>query len=259
MRAGERRRQFRFRALDGELELALAECGDAGESTPRQVSRVLATALELLGGERASLEAVEELCIADRQFLMQQLDRLLGNEETWLTTRCFQCEEPFDFPLRWSALPVKEAGAGFPRGTVETGQGRVEVRVPNGADQTALVDLAREPEAERALLARCLLAGETHVDPARLTREELARIEQELERLSPAVVTRVQAGCPACGLPQEVEVNPYRCLSRASAVMEEVHVLASAYHWSEREILALPLRRRRKYLRLVERDGHLAG
>jgi hypothetical protein len=259
LREGELRRGFRFRELDGEMELALAESDEAGEALPRRVSRVLAAALEHVGGERASVEVVEELCVADRQFLMQRLDRLLGNEATWLTTRCARCQEPFDFPLRWSELPVKEAGAGFPRGAVETGQGRVGVRVPNGGDQVAQVSMAREPEGVRALLVRCLLAGDAPVDPARLTREELVRIEEEMERLSPAVVTCVQASCPACGALGEVEVNPYRCLSRASAVMEEVHILASAYHWSEREILALPLRRRRKYLRLVERDECLAS
>ena len=39
----------------------------------------------------------------------------------------------------------------------------------------------------------------------------------------------------------------------ATRTMHEVHVLASAYGWSEREILDLPPWRRRRYLELVER------
>lgn len=259
VREGELRRGFHFRELDGGLELVMAESHEAGDPLPRRVSRVLAAALEHVGGERASVEVVEELCVADRQFLMQQLDRRLGSDALWLTSRCAQCQEPFDLALRWSAFPVREAGAGFPQGVVETRQGVVRVRVPNGGDQAALVSVARGPEGARALLARCVLAGDAPVDLARLSQEELALLEAELERLSPAVVTRVQAVCPACGASGAVEVNPYRCLARASGVMEEVHVLASAYHWSEREILALPLSRRRKYLRLVERDEGLAS
>lgn len=34
---------------------------------------------------------------------------------------------------------------------------------------------------------------------------------------------------------------------------EEVHVIALHYHWPEREILALPVSRRRRYLALLAR------
>jgi hypothetical protein len=36
--------------------------------------------------------------------------------------------------------------------------------------------------------------------------------------------------------------------------MEEVHVLARYYHWSEREILDLASSKRQRYLALVARD-----
>lgn len=42
--------------------------------------------------------------------------------------------------------------------------------------------------------------------------------------------------------------------SRASRLLREVHALARAYHWSERELLALPLPRRTAYLQLLAED-----
>ncbi|HWM92974.1 MAG TPA: hypothetical protein VN493_19580 [Thermoanaerobaculia bacterium] len=37
-------------------------------------------------------------------------------------------------------------------------------------------------------------------------------------------------------------------------LLREVHELALRYHWSERQILGLALRRRRAYLQLMEED-----
>jgi hypothetical protein len=37
-------------------------------------------------------------------------------------------------------------------------------------------------------------------------------------------------------------------------MLEDVHRLATRYHWSEEAILRLPLRRRGAYLRLIDRD-----
>jgi hypothetical protein len=38
-----------------------------------------------------------------------------------------------------------------------------------------------------------------------------------------------------------------------------VHVLASTYHWSERQILGLPRSRRRLYLDLIDRSRGVHG
>jgi hypothetical protein len=41
---------------------------------------------------------------------------------------------------------------------------------------------------------------------------------------------------------------------RAPHLFREVHILARAYHWSERDLLGLSLPRRRRYLMLLEED-----
>lgn len=260
LRGGTPRRRFRFREPDGALELGIAELAGRDEPLPRRVSRVLASALEHVGGEPMSLALAAELCVADRQFLMRELERLLGLEQPWRTVVCGACGERFDFELHASRLPVKEAGEGFPFVEVETGLGRLRARVPTGADQEALLE-GEGVAGERALLARCVEPVDAVAgwDVARLEDGDLRRIDEALEAVSPAVVTRVGAACAACGVAREVEVEPYACLSTSpEALLEEVHTLASTYHWSERDILALPRHRRRQYLRLVERDAGLA-
>lgn len=46
--------------------------------------------------------------------------------------------------------------------------------------------------------------------------------------------------------------------TRADALLREVHRLARAYHWSERDILSLPLNRRLGYLLLLEEEADAA-
>jgi len=45
---------------------------------------------------------------------------------------------------------------------------------------------------------------------------------------------------------------------RTGKFLREVHQLALAYHWSEQDILGLPLRRRLAYLLLLEQDTDAA-
>lgn len=260
VRDSARRRRAAWRPLDGRLELAVAEQGASGESLPVRVSAAIAAALEHIDGEPVSIALAGELCVADRQFLMHRLAELFGMGHTWQTVICARCAERFDFDVRLGDLPVREAGAGFPFAEIETSIGVVRARVPTGADQAAVLEETGGEDAELALCARCVVAPASLSLDA-LTGEDIARIEDALEDVSPAVVTAVQAACPACGNAQEAKLDPYLVLRKppAESVLEDVHVLAASYHWSERDILALPRERRRFYLARVDRARGMAS
>jgi len=251
-RDGERRRRFAFRPLDGRLELRLAEASEA-TSPPAAVTAVLAAALAEVGGEPASEEIVRRLTVGDRQFLVRQLAAHLGRDPIWLTAPCQVCGESFDISVSQAALPVKEAGAGFPFVEITTARGPLTLRVPDGADQEAIASL---PEAEgiRALAERCRLdVGADGGAPPPLSAAERAAAEAALEVASPEVALGVLATCPECGAENEVGVDPYLCLlGDGEGLFVEVDLLASRYGWSEAEILALPRARRQRYLRLID-------
>ena len=267
LRDGALRRDFAFRPLTGAVELALAEVAGADSPMPVRVTAALAATLEHVGGEAAVPAAVADLSIGDRQFLMGRLAVGLGLAKRWLTARCGGCGERFDFSVYHSALPVKEAGEGYPFATVETSLGLCRFRVPTGADQEIVAGLDDE-EALRCLVGRCLVAFPGHVENGRSHRDmvgaftpgDVARIEAALETVSPEVAESAQAACPVCGATHGVDVDPYRVLFHQTGVglLQEIHVLASTYHWGEAEILAMPLDRRRHYLDLIDRARGMA-
>lgn len=263
---GERRRDFAFRPLTGAVELAMADAHGYGGSRPALVTAILAAALAQVGGLTVEPATVANLAVGDRQFLMRRLATLLGRGETWLTTRCAGCNEQFDFCVDQALLPVKEAGEGYPFATALTSRGEHRFRVPTGADQELLATAVDEEEARQLLVQRCLApvtgpAAPGEIATARgFTPADISRIEEGLEAVAPEVATAIQAACPACATPHVVTVDPYGALAGAGAtnLLQEVHRLAAAYHWSEPEILALPTGRRRQYLELIDRARGMA-
>jgi hypothetical protein len=76
----------------------------------------------------------------------------------------------------------------------------------------------------------------------------------------PLVDFSVASTCPACGATAELPVDLEelalsRFAVRQRALLQEVHVLASRYGWSEDDILALPPARRARYVRMIEDEG----
>jgi hypothetical protein len=81
-------------------------------------------------------------------------------------------------------------------------------------------------------------------------------IMDRMEHEEPLANITLDAACPACGHRWRIvfdivsffwtEINAW-----AIRLMREVHLLASAYGWRERDILAMGARRRQRYLEMV--------
>ena len=247
---GLRLRDWSFRPVSGDLELGLAEVGEEASNAPQAVTRALALALERLSSKTATPERVAGLCVADRQFLMRELDRHLGCEGDWFQTDCARCDARFDFRLDYAELPVQEAGEGYPIAHVEWDDRRLSFRLPTGSDQEMLANLP-DAEAKPWLLRRLANEPEALGTPSEAF---IALVEEALDAMSPGVVLRVQSTCPECGADNQVGLDPYRVIDRRSNdLLMEIHQIASHYHWSETEILKLPRTRRQRYLQIIDR------
>ncbi len=249
---GERVRRFAFEPPTGAIELATMTYQN--EPMPRRITYVLCEALAHVGEQPPEFERVHTLSVGDRQFLVRRLAIHLGQDGGWHTVTCGHCQAEFDLFIEPSALPVKEAGDGYPFAELTIDVRRFRLHVPTGADQELVASIADPDEALRALVQSCL------VEPAELAAAELSaadwqRIEGAMEEVSPEVVTQVESRCPECNGANSVEVDPYACLhGDGGGLLAEVHTLAMSYHWSEGQILELPRPRRQRYLALVDRS-----
>jgi hypothetical protein len=134
----------------------------------------------------------------------------------------------------------------------------VEFRLPSTADIIAVTDA---PEARRALIARCVTTlgaddEDSVSDTAVLTDPMLDAVSAAMAARDPQAAVEVDLDCAACGhqwaAPFDIAGYLWAEMTAAAArIMRDVHGLASAYGWSEAEVLSVSPARRRQYLELA--------
>jgi hypothetical protein len=251
-------RNARFRPLTGRIEQSLIESA-ASLDRPAYVTSVLSQVLDAIGESAIDADMVSRLSVADRQYLMLRLAALLNGEQMWLKVDCGHCDAPFDVELLRCDLPVKQAGDSFPEVSLHLENWDIEARVPTGQDQEAIPQ-STEEEALRTLLQKCICSvngGSPHAEFSQLlNEEEIEAIDEALDEVAPAVCDRLLVTCPECNTEQNALLDHYANIGLNEYFFyDEIHTLASHYHWSEADILDLPRSKRRRYLQLINRSS----
>jgi hypothetical protein len=239
---GERRQDAAVRPLTGEDEAFVAHEVE-GLSPAARATALLARCLERLGSHAPVGEAaVRELTAGDREALLLQLRRVSFGErlECVLTCPEPECGERMDLELRVGDLLLEPYADARP----EYEAGGFRFRLPTGADleEAALAAGDGLEAAERLLLERCVLAGEPD-----------GRLDDLMSELDPQADLRLELACPDCEHAFTVAFDAGDFLAREigadrEALLGEIHLLALHYHWPESELMAMPARRRRRYL-----------
>jgi hypothetical protein len=231
------------------------EDGVGGRSSLEAI-RLLDRLLVHETGAAARPGAAATLPLPERDLLLAAAWRMASGPTIADSRTCSACGARFDIDFDLDAV-VEQARAAMGSLPVEDGvyvlPSGVRFRLPTGEDERAVLGLP-DDEAEAALLARCLVAGDPRVDGP----EVVAAMEQVGEGLD----VDLDAACAECGHPHRVRFQIQDYLLGAftadwSGLVDDIHRLAIAYHWSLGEILALPRARRRAFVALL--DGDAAG
>lgn len=166
---------------------------------------------------------------------------------------CLQCGQRLAFTLDTDQLlAVGPDDQATPPEPAEAEVAGLRVRAPSLRDLAAVSVKGDAQRAARALLARCTLSG----DVAAIDDAALDEVEATLDRLDPQADLVLALICVACGHAGQAQLDAGTLLweeieARARLLLGEVHRLASAYGWSEPQILALSPERRASYLAMV--------
>lgn len=239
----------------------------------RAVTAILASTVERVGAIAPISEThIRLLCIGDRNRLMLALHRALYGNSVALVAPCLgpNCGRTMDLDIaidQLLALPDADDEPSTNTLRVEVAGRAIEVgfRLPNGEDQEAAATLAADDLGTAAdLLLRRTLVSLTAQDGKPVAIDDvLADLRQPLAAAFAArdpeaeIVLRLE--CPDCGHVTPADLDPYdlfRSRTRHSPdILIDVDRIARAYHWSEAEIMALPVARRRRYLAMIEAAG----
>ncbi len=208
-----------------------------------------------LRGEDAD---VARQTVQQRDAGLLDLRRALFGDRFEGVVRCPACAVEFDLPIDLETidpdtLKTAESEPSFAV-TVEAGGCKGEVRAPRCEDLLAL-DRTPQIDYAAALFERCVVGAE------RAGRTIGAQDLPPAFRDAAATALAASCGeapttdlsCGECGHAWRAPIDVARALlddldDWARRLLDDIHRIARAYHWSEREIIALPLRRRLRYL-----------
>jgi hypothetical protein len=218
------------------------------------VARGLAL-LELVSSDMCA-EALAELSLGKRDRMLLDLREFLFGRRIIGLIECPACGDTLETEVTTTdlrAIPPDEAPA------VSRSNYELRLHLLNSRDQIA-AERARPEERGRLLLERCIASARFSGEPipvAELPDEIIEAVESRIAELDPQADVQLALSCPACGHQWQSSFDILSFLwaelgEWAARMLRDVHVLAAAYGWSERDILALSPARRRYYIGMLE-------
>ena len=194
--------------------------------------------------------ALWELPLSTRLVLLVGLSELTAPPiELYFDCSCGEQAE-----LEATAAELSEFSAS--RAGVPLEAAGLRLRLPTGRDQLRWTVLAASGEDDQ--LARRVLT-DLIVEGGELGDDNLPLVDAVLAEADPLVELRLDTVCPACDaeLTREIDLEAIglaRLRHVQRSVLDDVHVLASAYHWTEQHIATMPAWRRNEYRALLGRS-----
>lgn len=216
-------------------------------------------ALLAAGDDAAAWAAWERMPLGRRDAHLLALREPTFGPELQCLADCPRCQTPVEFSVPAGELQLPPANDDTPLALTRAGL-TMAFRLPNTTDLAAAATERDPAAARRRLFARCLLAATredgTAVAPDDVS-DDLVRAAGERMAAADAPADVVFAlRCPQCGGAWEAAFDVAAFFWQelhtwARRLLREVHELASAYGWSQGEILALSPARRHAYLELI--------
>ena len=243
------------------VELLMAWEHGLGKSAAERGLALLRVALP-----EASPKNLERLSIGQRDACLLRLREETFGRQLQSLAVCPGCAERLEFSLDTQDLCVGSASEPIDLSrslgaelSVRVGDYHVRCRLPSTSDLLA-VENRQDPDAARsALIDRCFLAVERSgktISPFQLPDGIVEEVAARMAEADPQADVRLAVACPACTHEWQVTFDILSFFWRELAawgarILHEIHALASAYGWSERQILEISPARRRAYLELA--------
>ena len=221
------------------------------QSAPQLALRLLVAAFPEM-----SLEQLCQLSIGQRDAQLLTLrEQLLGPQIVGLAT-CPNCGECLELTLTTDDIRLPLADVPL---AVQTADYTVEFRLPNSADLAAIDPQSDLAAATQTLLQRCLLIAHYQAQPIpidQLPAAVITAVVHQMEQADPQADIRFDLNCSTCGHQWQVAFDVVtffwaELTAWAQRLLQEIHLLASAYGWREVDILALSPQRRQLYLEMI--------
>lgn len=203
--------------------------------------------------------AAGELTIGQRDARLLALREALFGRALVCRSHCPACKAVVETTVDSSSLCVPAANEN-PATVVRAGEWDVRFRVPTARDLDEAARAANPGGMRTQLLERCILGAEQAGVATDLRGLSAAALEQVVSAMSaadPQADVRLELSCPECrnGWSEAFDIVSFLWAEVddwAQRLLRDIHVLATAYGWTEFEVLALSPQRRALYLEMCD-------
>ncbi|AIF82578.1 hypothetical protein NTE_00497 [Candidatus Nitrososphaera evergladensis SR1] len=206
-----------------------------------------------------SEEITRQLCLGDRSALLLNIRRSMLGDRISLVLPCTNCGNNLSADL--SITQLLEGGARERREVYEVQAGKYQLAIHpvTGADQDALFAKAHSRTDFQATLVRMCIRSCVPSLPATdgIPDEVYEAVSSTLEEVDPLSDTIIRVSCPECNRSFSASVPIERLFFQDTGIAarnqleKDIHWLAFHYHWSEKDILSLPIKKRKAYIDLI--------
>lgn len=173
------------------------------------------------------------------------------------TSVCPSCSGTVEFEL--DCAEIQDRGAEPHPEHLSLDGYEIDIRPLNSFDLAAALGAGSAPESRAVLLARCISDarfGDRPVAPEALPMAVEQSISESALAADAQAETLLELSCPDCGHKWQSVLDIVHVLwleisARAQRLLTEVHMLARAYGWREKDVFALSPERRAAYLQMV--------
>lgn len=170
---------------------------------------------------------------------------------------CSSCSEELEIELELAEISnLQRSSDEFEMINVRLDEQTISFRKPTGRDQEIWAEtiFRDEKDASREMIDSLTDDPESLRD---LAPDAFLEIENALDEADPLVNFSCVITCEVCGVQAEhdvdlLEIALEKLWSAQNELLLMVHRLASRYHWSEKEIFAIPHVRRLQYLSFID-------
>jgi len=206
-----------------------------------------------------STKAIAELVLGERNRYLLELHQHMFGGTLQAYVECSQCGEGLDLEFIIDELGFAPLPQLSEIHTLINKNITAQIRLPNSGDLSAITNAVNILDGRNLLLTRCVLKlhrDNIKISVDELNEQEIDGLDQEISRLDPRMEILFDLTCPQCAhswqSPLEIGSFLWNKFDHyARHLLENVHVLASVYGWSEQDVLMLSQQRRDFYLQRI--------
>ncbi len=203
-----------------------------------------------------STQALTDLVLGERNKNLLELRQQLFGSKLQAYIECGECGEALDLEFSIDDFGFSSIDHIPEMHSVSIENMCADIRLPNGHDLTALTQVKNVEDGRQLLFSRCvlkLLRNGVPMTLDELNDVEMNQLEEAIAALDPRMEILFDLSCPECSHSWQSPLDIGAFLWRefdvyALQLLENIHLLASTYGWSETDILAMSHVRRNHYV-----------